>query len=445
MFDDLVAAADGTRGAGGVGAWARVENAACAARLAATADVLDARMAADDSAEREQWCLDNWDAVAAEIAAAQNVSLGVASHQLLVAKALRYRLPRVADVFATGAISYRLVAAIVTRTRLIQDPAAMALVDKALAAEAVGWGSLSVAKAETAIDYWVDRYDPYALRRSELTSRGRHLDVVPADDGTGMAWIEGKLYTHDAAALDHRVDAMARGVCNDDPRTIEQRRADALGALAAGADRLACGCGQAQCPAADGPPPSAAVVHVIAEEPSLADDAPVQLDGVAPKTTQAKPLREMTIAEALAPLPPTGPAHTDPAVVMGGGILPAPLLAAKLATTATIRPLIHPGDAPPEPRYTPSRTLSDFVRCRDLTCRFPNCDAPADRCDLDHTIAYPVGPTQASNLKCLCRKYYRLREVHSSHDNDETAGQGGLLLPHQLRPEGQARRRRPPA
>ncbi len=86
------------------------------------------------------------------MAAAQNVSQGVASHQLMVARALRDRLPRVAEVFATGAISYRLVAAIVARTRLIQDPEASAQVDAAIAAEVTGWGGLSVAKAEAAID-----------------------------------------------------------------------------------------------------------------------------------------------------------------------------------------------------------------------------------------------------------------------------------------------------
>ena len=313
-------------------------------------------MSADGSAEHEDWCLDNWEAAAAEVAAAQNVSPGVASHQLLVARALRERLPRVAEVFASGALSYRVVNAIVARTRLIQDREAMAKLDTELAAQVVGWGGLSVAKTEAAIDYWVDRYDPYALRRSEMRSRDRHLDVVPADDGTGLAWIEGKLYAHDAAALEQRVDALARGVCQHDPRTLEQRRADAMGALAAGADRLACNCGEQNCPAAEHTPPSAAVVHVIAEEPSLADDTPVQLDGTAPTPAPVKPLREMTLAEALAPpqQPPTGPARTAPAAVLGGGILPAPLLAAKLADTATIRPLIHPGDAPPS-RATPRR------------------------------------------------------------------------------------------
>jgi hypothetical protein len=221
----------------------------------------------------------------------------------------------------------------------------------------------------------------------------------------------GVLYARprsDAAALKQRVTEMARGVCENDPRTIDQRRADAMGALANGADRLACACGGPECLAAENAAPGATVVHVIAEERTLSDDTPVQLDGEEPDRP-SKPLREMTLAEALTPPPPTGPAHTNPAVVIGGGIMPAPLLAAKLANTATIRPLIHPGDAPPEPRYVPTRALADFVRCRDLPCRFPGWDEPADVCDRDHTIAYPVGPTCASNLKCLCRKHHLLK------------------------------------
>jgi hypothetical protein len=52
----------------------------------------------------------------------------------------------------------------------------------------------------------------------------------------------------------------------------------------------------------------------------------------------------------------------------------------------------------------PSQALADFVRCGDLSCRFPGCDKPAVGSDLDHTIPYGHGgPTHASNLKCLCR------------------------------------------
>jgi hypothetical protein len=97
-----------------------------------------------------------------------------------------------------------------------------------------------------------------------------------------------------------------------------------------------------------------------------------------------------------------------PGVILGGAVVPAPVVA-QVAMHATIRTLIHPGQAPPEPRYRPSRALAEFVRCRDLTCRFPGCTRPATVADIDHTIPYPFGPTQASNLACLCREHHLLK------------------------------------
>ena len=389
MFDQLVDAATGSRAPAAVGAWAQVENAACARRLAAIAEELERLRSEDGSADRELWCIDNWDAVAASVAAAQNVSLGVASHQLGVALELG-DLPRVAQVFAAGAISYRVVAAVIARTRLIADDQARAKVDCALAARISGWGPLSAAKTETEIDYWVDRYDPAALRRSEDHARGRYVDVHDPSDGSGTARIEALLFAPDADALDQRLDAMARAVCDGDPRTLEQRRSDALGALGHGGDRLACGCDDPRCDAA-GVQPSAIVVHVVADEESLTDDTAVQLDGESAPGPTAAELRQMTIREALTAEPDPGVAASAPAVIIGGAILPAPLLAAKLAHTAKIVPITHPGNAGPEPRYIPSAVLATFVRCRDLTCRFPGCDAPADVCDVDHTIAVSGG------------------------------------------------------
>ena len=111
-------------------------------------------------------------------------------------------------------------------------------------------------------------------------------------------------------------------------------------------------------------------------------------------------------------------------------MLPAPLLAAKLAHTARIVPITHPGHAGPEPRYIPSAVLATFVRCRDLTCRFPGCDAPADVCDVDHTIPYPVGPTQASNLKCLCRKHHLHKTFWGWRDHQLPDGTLVWTSPH---------------
>lgn len=430
MFDQLVAVADRVRGAGAVRAWARVENAACARRLAAYAAVLQRHLCADGSAEREHWCQDNWNAAAAEIAAAQGVSVGVASHQLVIARALRVRLPRVAQVFAAGTISYRMVEAIVARTRLIKDPEAMAAVDAEIGARVEQWTALSVPKIETAIDYWVDRYDPFAVSRTETKARGRHVDVHDPDDGSGTAYLDALLLSTDAAALDARLDAMATAVCEGDPRTVEQRRADALGALGRGDERLTCACGRDDC-AASQLNPRAPVVHVVAREESLTDDTAAHLDGEEPAGPSREELLDMTVEEALGLNEvPAGPAATDPAYLMGKGMLPAPLLAAKIAGTARIEYIRHPGDAPPERRYIPSTVLAWFVRCRDLTCRFPGCDVPATHCDIDHTIAYPMGPTQASNLKCLCRKHHLIKTFWGWRDVQHPDGRVDWNSPH---------------
>jgi hypothetical protein len=94
-----------------------------------------------------------------------------------------------------------------------------------------------------------------------------------------------------------------------------------------------------------------------------------------------------------------------------------PEVIAELAKNARLQPLIHPTDAAPDGGYVPSKALADFVRCRDLTCRFPGCEQPAIYCDIDHTLAFADGgPTHASNLKCMCRFHYRLVEGLLSAD-----------------------------
>jgi len=195
---------------------------------------------------------------------------------------------------------------------------------------------------------------------------------------------------------------MAHAVCDDDPRTLAQRRADALGALAAGADHLACGCTNTDCPAnlETDPRAAAVVVHVVADASAL--DA--QPD---PHTSGERPSRpitpEMTLAEALAPDPePDLPVFPTPpaAHLIGGGTLPAPMIAELLRNGAKIQPVRHPGDGPPELGYRPSAALERFIRCRDMTCRFPGCDRPAEFADIDHTIPYPLGLTHAFKLRC---------------------------------------------
>ena len=74
--------------------------------------------------------------------------------------------------------------------------------------------------------------------------------------------------------------------------------------------------------------------------------------------------------------------------------------------------------------YTPSAALADLVRARDRTCRFPGCRQPARRCDLDHVVPWPDGPTTAANLAALCRHHHRLK--HQTQWTVRAGPDGGL-------------------
>ena len=385
--------------------WAASEARAAARRIAAIGELVRRRCSDD---ERAHWACDSWDAAAAEVSAALGITHGRASGEMHLSQTLRYRLPLVAGLFIAGRLSYRVCRAIAWRTDLVTDRTALARIDAAVADAAVTWGALSDYKLEQAIDVWVDQFDPGALRRTRASARSRDLNIGSRDDSSGTTSIWGRLYSTDAATLDRRLTRMAHGVCEDDPRTIAQRRADALGALAAGSDRLACRCGSPDCPAADDDGRgSSVVIHVLAEAEAL-DAEP---DTAMSATPESRPVtRDMTLAEALAPSPEPAPtASPGTAVIAGrGGIVPPPLLAELIRSGAKVRQVRRPGDHP-EPGYRPSTALDEFVRIRDLTCRFPNCDVPAEVCDIDHTIPWPWGPTHPSNLKCACRKHHLLK------------------------------------
>ena len=61
--------------------------------------------------------------------------------------------------------------------------------------------------------------------------------------------------------------------------------------------------------------------------------------------------------------------------------------------------------------YIPPVGLADFVRARDVYCRFPTCQQRAVTADLDHTIPYEVGSgsTSEHNLHASCRHHHRLK------------------------------------
>ena len=405
MFDSDWRSADDAAVVSAIEQWASAEAAAAARRLAAIAELVRRRCGDDDRAE---WACDSWDAAAAEISAALAIGHRRASSQMRLGLALSQRFPQLAALFADGRVGYRVVSAIVWRTQLVQDDGALTAIDTALAEQARLWGVLSDYKLEQAVDALVDRFDPGGLRRTRTQARGRDIQVGDRDDDSSTSSVWGRLFSTDAQILKRRLAVMAGQVCDDDPRTVGQRRADALGALAAGVERLACQCNSPSCEYAqcDGLK-SQIVIHVLADAAALESTPDPNLSGEDP---DSRPFtRGMHLAEWLARTPepaPTGPPSSSP--ILGGGIVPGPLLAELIRRGASVRHIRRPSDRP-EPRHRPSTALAEFIRMRDLTCRFPNCTVPAEFCDIDHAIPWPTGSTHPSNLRCECRKHHLLK------------------------------------
>ncbi|WP_445167562.1 DUF222 domain-containing protein [Mycolicibacterium sp. Dal123E01] len=389
MFDAGLRSSGDAAVVDAIATFARKENQDAAGRLGAIAELV-ARRCADD--ERAHWACDEWDAAAAEVSAILGVTHGRASAEMMTAMSLRHRLPRVAALFTAGSLSYRVCEEIVDRTYLVRDTSTLAVLDQAIADDALTWGPKSKLKLQRAIDHWVDRFDPGALRRTQSRMRDRDIVVDLRHSRDGVVEIRGDVSVTDGAAIDRRLAVMAHGVCEDDPRTIGQRRSDALGAINAGADHLQCLCGNPDCPATEPDGRAANVaIHIVADPDVLDAEPDPAMHGEKPDSP-AEPVK-----------------RTTGGVLTGNrGIVAAPLLAELIKAGAKVRYLRRPSEEP-EPQYRPSTALDEWVRLRDMTCRYPNCDKPAEYCDVDHTIPWPWGPTHASNLACKCRKHHLLK------------------------------------
>jgi hypothetical protein len=180
-----------------------------------------------------------------------------------------------------------------------------------------------------------------------------------------MATLVADLDATDAHRIHRRLSAIATGLADPaDGRTRDQVRADVLvDVLLGGAD-----------PASPGPgKPEISVVISVADLVGVSDN----------------------------------PAHIP-------GLGPVPVdLARALAADGTWRAWIADASgtvvATGTRGYAPSAAVARLVRAREPHCRMPGCRHPATRCDLDHTTAYPHGPTTVANLGPLCRRHHLLK------------------------------------
>lgn len=288
--------------------------------------------------------IDALEQTTAEVAAAMNLSPAAATCLVSYAQTLDERLPKIAALLAQGRTDWRTVQLIIGRTELVTDRATIARLDDSLAERIGRWQGWSKQRVINAVDAAVGVADPDAAReRRKRAEDERYIGIIA--QANGMAKLYGTVAATAATTFDRRLSQLAGQVCAADPRTLDQRRADALSALTQGR-QLACACGQPDCPCRDDAggeaSPAQVVINVVASSDTLTGDSerPGYLDGYG--VIDAEQVRELAASALLR------------------------LAEAQTSAAAALR-------------YQPGAALERAIRCRDLTCRFPGCHRRATR------------------------------------------------------------------
>ncbi|MCK0112907.1 HNH endonuclease [Ornithinimicrobium sp. F0845] len=258
--------------------------------------------------------------------------------------------------------------------------------------------------------------DPDAVRQRAARARLERFVSTRASHLPGMTQWMAQLPAAESAQAWAAIDALAHQSKLDDPeRSLDQCRADALLDLILGNATIKAALTLAV-PVTGTATETDAGAEVPAgdAETGEGDLVPEAFGGPrAPDCTGPAGSAWEQYWPQLAPSDPDGVGVEVPGI----GVIPVPLvlsMAADLGVSIT-RMLIDPETGTTvETRatgYRPPAGIARFVRLRDATCRFPNCSRRAERCDIDHVVPWPAGPTEARNLICLCRHHHRLKHA----------------------------------
>ncbi|MEV0245594.1 DUF222 domain-containing protein [Nocardia sp. NPDC050712] len=297
---------------------------------------------------------------ATEVAVALHADEATAAALIDIGLALEESLPATRKAFAAGRIDLAKVRVIVDSTRSLAQELVEVLEPRLIEAA----GRTNPARLRQAARRWAARLDPHgAQRRREVRQEERDVRIRAVQDS--MAVFDGLLPAPDAQTVAMRLREMSLQVCAVDPRTMPQRRSDALVALADGSEHLRCGCGRG-------------------------DRCPAQVAPRAPR----RPLIQIGIpADTLLGI------QEAPAFLAGYGPIDA-ALARILAEHARFELVPEPSTEAVVAAAAPS---AREIRALDGMCRFPGCVLPAAECEL---------PRRAkTGLAVLCSRHHRLKRL----------------------------------
>ena len=284
-----------------------------------------------------------------------------ADYELSIALGLRLRLPAAQRALESGAIDARKAALLNTETNHLDVILAREVVDKILEVAP----GLTTGQLKARITRMCMELDPdNARERMEYSLLQRKLVAEPNSEGTA-ALILSECSPDDVYAARDHVNKIARHLkAGNEPRTVDQLRADVALALLTG-----------QMPG-EGVRSGSVSVHIDLTTLARLDEKPGDLDGCGPIVAELarKVAREQVKGEwnAIVTDPETG----------------EPLHVVAL-------------------RRRPSAKQLRKIRALHPTCTFLGCRMPAIYCDIDHILDYANGGrTVVCNHAPLCRRHH---------------------------------------
>ena len=298
-------------------------------------------------------------AIALEIGTAMGLSEGQVHRRLSVARRVREQAPQTWLAFTQGRIDAVRVMIISDGIATLKHDASIVRLDQRVVTYAE---THTTAQLRQWIRRFIARVEPDEHQaRAEDARENRRVDAWHDEDG--MGFLGAKLTSVALAAIDKRLTKEAHALGADDPRTLQQRRADLLAAWLTTNEN---------------------------GEAAVGADVAVTIS-----------------AESLAGV------NNDPIVSSDGTwVIPASWISDLIASGNTLwhriitDPAGHTLDHTYLGRFAPE-TVKKAIAYRDATCQAPGCTTPADQCDTDHRIPHPAGPTAGTNLWALCRRHHQ--------------------------------------
>ena len=300
-----------------------------------------------------------------QVGAALRLSPGTAADRLAIARVLTEKLPTTSERLARGEITYLQAKSLAEAVAPFADEIAAAIEQRALRRA----GDQTLSQFKASVRRALLAADPRTAEQRHADALDERLVVItPLDDGMAQLW--ALLPAEGAALIGCVLDSLAVKTPGE-PRSVDQRRADAL------VDVFARVLADPTLPEQHGARPSIQLT-VAASTLLGCDDRPGELAGYgAISADQARRIAA----------DPTGTWR-------------------RLLTDSATGALIDYGRS----TYRPPRDLADFVIARDPTCVFPTCRGAAHRCDLDHCQPWCNGGTTCpDNLHPLCRPHHRAK------------------------------------